>query len=161
MASTSTTREEGGHDGRLYPPPLPAADRIASALRSTSVTEGERIDNIDGAAISATRQFSGGCGDANDAMRPAALTEVLGRRSASPSHSASTARAMNKGFYLTLMMGSFNASPVPRAVIEALTDVQVTSSSAARSASSLKFTIGATLPSRSCTPPGSSIRVSA
>ena len=29
---------------------------------------------------------------------------------------------MNKGFYLTLMMGGFNASPVPQAVIDALTD---------------------------------------
>ena len=33
---------------------------------------------------------------------------------------------MNRGFYLTLMMGSFNASPVPQAVIDALTEVSVT-----------------------------------
>ena len=32
---------------------------------------------------------------------------------------------MNRGFYLTLMMGSFNASPVPREVIDALTEVHV------------------------------------
>ena len=29
---------------------------------------------------------------------------------------------MNRGFYLTLMMGPFNASPVPQLVIDALTE---------------------------------------
>jgi hypothetical protein len=33
---------------------------------------------------------------------------------------------VNQGFYLTLMMGGFSASPVPEAVIDALTSVQVT-----------------------------------
>ncbi len=49
---------------------------------------------------------------------------------------------MNRGFYLTLMMGSFNASPVSQAVIDALTDVQVTSSMGSQGGFQLKFTLG-------------------
>lgn len=49
---------------------------------------------------------------------------------------------MNRGFYLTLMMGSFSASPVPQAVIDALTDVQVNSSMGGQSGFQLKFTLG-------------------
>ena len=49
---------------------------------------------------------------------------------------------MNRGFYLTLMMGSFTASPVPQPVIDALTEVQVSSSVGSQSGFQLKFTIG-------------------
>jgi hypothetical protein len=49
---------------------------------------------------------------------------------------------MNRGFYLTLMMGSFTANPVPEAVIDALTDVQVTSSMGSQGGFQLKFTLG-------------------
>jgi len=49
---------------------------------------------------------------------------------------------MNRGFYLTLMMGSFTASPVPVAVIDALTDIQVTSSIGSQGGFQLKFTLG-------------------
>jgi hypothetical protein len=49
---------------------------------------------------------------------------------------------MNRGFYLTLMMGSFNATPVPEAVIDSLTDVQVTSAIGSQSGFQLKFTLG-------------------
>ena len=49
---------------------------------------------------------------------------------------------MNRGFYLTLMMGSFSASPVPQAVIDALTDVQVTSTVGSQGGFQLKFTLG-------------------
>ena len=49
---------------------------------------------------------------------------------------------MNRGFYLTLMMGSFSASPVPQPVIDALTDVQVSSSVGAQGGFQLKFTVG-------------------
>lgn len=49
---------------------------------------------------------------------------------------------MNRGFYLTLMMGSFNANPVPEPVIDALTDVQVTSSMGSQGGFQLKFTLG-------------------
>ncbi len=49
---------------------------------------------------------------------------------------------MNRGFYLTLMMGSFNASPVPQAVIDALTEVQVTSTVGSQSGFQLKLTLG-------------------
>ena len=49
---------------------------------------------------------------------------------------------MNRGFYLTLMMGSFSASPVPRAVIEALTDIQVSSTVGAQGGFQLKFMLG-------------------
>jgi hypothetical protein len=49
---------------------------------------------------------------------------------------------MNVGFYLTLMMGSFTASPVPEAVIDAITEVQVTSSIGSQSGFQLKFTLG-------------------
>jgi len=51
---------------------------------------------------------------------------------------------MNRGFYLTLMMGSFTASPVPEAVIDALTDIQVTSSMGSQGGFQLKFTLGKT-----------------
>ena len=48
-------------------------------------------------------------------MRPAELTEVPGRRlRITLPEGISGSCAMNKGFYLTLMMGSFNASPVPQ-----------------------------------------------
>jgi hypothetical protein len=49
---------------------------------------------------------------------------------------------MNRGFYLTLMMGPFTASPVPQAVIDALTEVQVTSTVGSQGGFQLKFTLG-------------------
>lgn len=49
---------------------------------------------------------------------------------------------MNRGFYLTLMMGSFNASPVPQTVIDALTEVSVSSSVGGQSGFQMKFTLG-------------------
>jgi hypothetical protein len=49
---------------------------------------------------------------------------------------------MNRGFYLTLMMGSFTASPVSQPVIDALTDVQVTSTVGGQSGFQLKFHLG-------------------
>jgi hypothetical protein len=49
---------------------------------------------------------------------------------------------MNRGFYLTLMMGSFTASPVPVAVIDALSEVQVTSAIGNQGGFQLKFTLG-------------------
>ena len=48
---------------------------------------------------------------------------------------------MNRGFYLTLMMGPFNASPVPQAVIDALTEVQVTSTIGSQGGFQLKLTL--------------------
>jgi len=53
---------------------------------------------------------------------------------------------MNRGFYLTLMMGSFTASPVPQAVIDALTEVQVSSTVGSQGGFQLKFTVGKTSP---------------
>lgn len=49
---------------------------------------------------------------------------------------------MNRGFYLTLMMGSFKASPVPQPVIDALTEIQVTSTVGSQGGFQLKFTMG-------------------
>ena len=49
---------------------------------------------------------------------------------------------MNQGFYLTLMMGSFTASAVPQAVIEALSSVQVTTSMGSQGGFQLKFAWG-------------------
>src|SRR5690349_5752490 len=49
---------------------------------------------------------------------------------------------MNQGFYLTLMMGAFNASPVPQPVIDALTDVQVSSTVGSQGGFQLKFGLG-------------------
>ncbi len=49
---------------------------------------------------------------------------------------------MNRGFYLTLMMGPFQASPVPQPVIDALTEVQVTSTVGSQGGFQLKFTLG-------------------
>jgi hypothetical protein len=53
---------------------------------------------------------------------------------------------MNQGFYLTLMMGGFNASPVPQPVIDALTDVQVTTNVGSQGGFQLKFTFGKNSP---------------
>jgi hypothetical protein len=49
---------------------------------------------------------------------------------------------MNRGFYLTLMMGSFNASPVPQPVIDALAEVSVTSTVGSQGGFQMKFTLG-------------------
>jgi len=49
---------------------------------------------------------------------------------------------VNQGFYLTLMMGSFNADPVPEAVIDALTSVQVSTTVGSQGGFQLKFTLG-------------------
>jgi hypothetical protein len=49
---------------------------------------------------------------------------------------------VNQGFYLTLMMGGFSASPVPEAVIDALTSIQVTTTMGAQGGFELKFTWG-------------------
>jgi hypothetical protein len=49
---------------------------------------------------------------------------------------------MNRGFYLTLMIGGFSASPVPQSVIDALTEVQVTSTVGSQGGFQLKFTLG-------------------
>jgi hypothetical protein len=49
---------------------------------------------------------------------------------------------VNQGFYLTLMMGGFSASPVPEAVIDALTSIQVTTTMGAQGGFQLKFTWG-------------------
>jgi hypothetical protein len=49
---------------------------------------------------------------------------------------------MNRGFYLTLMMGGFNASPVSSSVIDALSEVNVSSTVGAQSGFQLKFTLG-------------------
>lgn len=53
---------------------------------------------------------------------------------------------MNTGFYLTLMMGGFNANPVPQPVIDALSEVTVSSSVGAQAGFQLKFTLGKTSP---------------
>jgi hypothetical protein len=49
---------------------------------------------------------------------------------------------VNQGFYLTLMMGSFNADPVPEAVIDALSSIQVTTTVGSQGGFQLKFTLG-------------------
>jgi len=46
---------------------------------------------------------------------------------------------LNQGFYLTLMMGGFSASPVPEAVIDALNSVQVTTTMGSQGGFQLKF----------------------
>lgn len=53
---------------------------------------------------------------------------------------------MNRGFYLTLMIGSFNASPVPQPIIDALTEVQVSSTVGSQGGFQLKFTLGKNSP---------------
>jgi hypothetical protein len=49
---------------------------------------------------------------------------------------------MNRGFYLSLMMGSFNAGPVPHEVIDALTEAQVSTTVGSQGGFQLKFGIG-------------------
>jgi hypothetical protein len=49
---------------------------------------------------------------------------------------------MNRGFYLTLMMGGFSASPVPQALIDALIDVQVSSTVGSQGGFQIRFSLG-------------------
>jgi hypothetical protein len=49
---------------------------------------------------------------------------------------------MNTGYYLSLRMGSFQADPVPQPVIDALTELQVTTTMGAQSGFQMKFTLG-------------------
>ena len=49
---------------------------------------------------------------------------------------------MNQKFLLSLRMGSVNPTPVPQAVIDALTDVSVSTTVGAQSGFQMKFTIG-------------------
>ncbi|HEY8412090.1 MAG TPA: hypothetical protein VIK76_11830 [Pyrinomonadaceae bacterium] len=49
---------------------------------------------------------------------------------------------MNQRFFLSLRMGSVNPSPVPQPVIDALTDVSVSSTVGAQSGFQMKFTLG-------------------
>jgi hypothetical protein len=53
---------------------------------------------------------------------------------------------VNRGFYLTLMMGSFTARPVPQPLIDALTEVQVNSTVGSQGGFQLKFTLGKNSP---------------
>src|SRR5215207_9688817 len=53
---------------------------------------------------------------------------------------------MLKGIYLTVMMGPAVAVPVPKAVVDALTAVQVTTASGARSGFQLSFTLAKNSP---------------
>jgi hypothetical protein len=53
---------------------------------------------------------------------------------------------MNRGFYVTLMMGSFTASPVPQTVIDAITELQVTSAVGSQAGFQLKLRLGKTSP---------------
>jgi hypothetical protein len=53
---------------------------------------------------------------------------------------------MNQRFFLTLRMGSVNPSPVPQAVIDALTDVSVSTTVGAQSGFQMKFTLGKNSP---------------
>ncbi|TPN48555.1 LysM domain-containing protein [Mesorhizobium sp. B1-1-9] len=73
------TREEGGmvvaYIRRRF---LPRTDRF-QLVQEHVVTEGERLDNIAARYFGDPTLFWRLC-DANDAMRPAALTEVPGRR---------------------------------------------------------------------------------
>ena len=49
---------------------------------------------------------------------------------------------MNRGFFLSLRIGSLTTEPVPQDVIDALTEVQVSSSTGTQSGFQLKFTLG-------------------
>ena len=46
---------------------------------------------------------------------------------------------MNRGYYLTLMMGGFSTSPVPQAVIDALLSVQVTTTMGSQGGFQMQF----------------------
>jgi len=49
---------------------------------------------------------------------------------------------MNQRFFLSLRMGAINPAPVPQAVIDALTDVSVSSTVGAQGGFQMKFTLG-------------------
>jgi hypothetical protein len=53
---------------------------------------------------------------------------------------------VNRGYYLSLRMGSFNADPVPQTVIDALTELQVSTTVGAQSGFQMKFTLGKNSP---------------
>lgn len=62
---------------------------------------------------------------------------------------------MNQRFFLSIRMGSVNPTPVPQSVIDALTDVSVSSTVGAQSGFQMKFTLGKNSPiSRSLLPSG-------
>jgi hypothetical protein len=62
---------------------------------------------------------------------------------------------MNQRFFLSIRMGSVNPAPVPQAVIDALTDVSVSSTVGAQSGFQMKFTLGKNSPiSRNLLPSG-------
>jgi hypothetical protein len=68
---------------------------------------------------------------------------------------------MNRGFYLTLMMGGFNAKPVSASVIDALTELSVSSTVGSQGGFQMKFTLGKRIrPFSRCTIPAPSIRAS-
>src|SRR6185369_10834802 len=67
------------------------------------------------------------------------------RRTPPTNHSAGRnywSNFMNQNFLLSLRMGSVNPTPVPQAVIDALTDVSVSTTVGAQSGFQMKFTIG-------------------
>jgi hypothetical protein len=101
-----------------------------------TVVAGERLDIIAGAQLGDPEAFWR-IGDANDAMRPDDLTAeigrtlritlppgVPGRRSPEALHGGPRCC---KGIHLTLMIGPVLAVPAPKAVIDAVQTVQVTS----------------------------------
>ena len=83
-------------------PADPGAHRRRRAIGSTTSR----------ARISAIRSCSGASCDANGAMQPDELTETVGRRLRITLPEGITgAVAVNRGFYLTLMMGSVHREP--------------------------------------------------
>ena len=83
----------------------------SSSCRSTSSLQGERLDNI-AAAFLGDPELFWRLSDANGAMRPEELVQTVGTQA---SHHAARRHhgvgAVNRGFYLTLMMGSVQREP--------------------------------------------------
>ncbi len=91
---------------RFVPPP----ESLFALMPEHVVVQGDRLDNIAARYLGDPEQFWRIC-DANRAMRPAALTEELGRRlriTAARGHAGSA--AVFDALHLTLMIGPLRAA---------------------------------------------------
>lgn len=123
---------------------VPSPERFALFYEHI-VTQSERLDNITAQYLGDPEQFWRVC-DANGAMRPDELTERIGDACELLCRKAFPEFQMLKGIQLTLMMGPIVPIAVPRSVLDALTQVTVTTNDVGKSGFQLSFTLGTRSP---------------
>ena len=110
------------------------------------------------AITSATRSSSGGICDANVALRPDELTEVAGRRlRITLPEGIPGAAPMPNRLTLSVMVGPVVPVPVPQAVVDELTSVEVTQTAERDKPGGFQLTFNLSKPlaaahDRSCSP---------